>query len=68
MLRPPADFRSTPTTAADGTDPYLRPAFSTANRARRLCWNVLWATLYRFSPRPFHAWRSFLLRSFGAKL
>ncbi|MEM6691382.1 MAG: putative colanic acid biosynthesis acetyltransferase [Planctomycetota bacterium] len=26
------------------------------------------ATLFRFSPRPFHAWRSFLLRCFGAKV
>jgi putative colanic acid biosynthesis acetyltransferase WcaF len=28
----------------------------------------VWLLLYRPSPRPFHAWRSFLLRSFGAKL
>jgi putative colanic acid biosynthesis acetyltransferase WcaF len=54
-----------PATAAD---PYLRPAFSTSDRARRLLWNMVWATLYRFSPRPLHAWRSFLLRSFGATL
>ncbi|HLJ79829.1 MAG TPA: hypothetical protein VKT75_20605, partial [Acidobacteriaceae bacterium] len=26
------------------------------------------AILYRLSPRPFHAWRSMLLRLFGAKL
>lgn len=54
-----------PGTAAD---PYLRPAFSTGNRARRLLWNLCWSLFYRTSPRPFHAWRAFLLRSFGAIL
>jgi putative colanic acid biosynthesis acetyltransferase WcaF len=54
-----------PATAAD---PYLRPAFSTGNRARRLVWNLCWSLLYRTSPRPFHTWRAFLLRSFGATL
>jgi putative colanic acid biosynthesis acetyltransferase WcaF len=54
-----------PETAAD---PYLRPAFSVGNRARRLVWNICHALLYRTSPRPLHAWRSFLLRQFGATL
>jgi putative colanic acid biosynthesis acetyltransferase WcaF len=54
-----------PDTAAD---PYLRPAFSSGNRARRLAWNICWALLYRPSLRPMHAWRAFLLRSFGATL
>ena len=49
-------------------DPYLRPAYSLSNRMRRQAWNVCWALLYRPSPRPFHFWRSFLLRCFGAKL
>lgn len=49
-------------------DPYLRPAFSLSNRLQRLVWNVVWALFYRLSPRPFHAWRSFLLRLFGAKV
>ena len=49
-------------------DPYLRPAFPLSNRLRRLAWNIAWAILYRTSPRPFHAWRSFLLRLFGATL
>ena len=52
-------------TAADG---YLRPAFSLQNRLMRLMWNLIWAVLYRLSPRPFHAWRSMLLRLFGAKM
>ena len=48
-----------PATAAD---PYLRPAFPTAHRARRLLWNLCRALLYRPSPRPLHAWRAVLLR------
>lgn len=54
-----------PDTAAD---PYQRPAFSLGNRLRRLIWNTCWLILYRTSPRPFHAWRSMLLRVFGATL
>ncbi len=54
-----------PETAAD---PYLRPAFSLQDRLRRLVWNVCWLLLYRSSPRPFHAWRSLLLRLFGATM
>ncbi len=49
-------------------DPYLRPAFSFNDRLRRLIWNLVWAIFYRLSPRPFHCWRSFLLRSFGATM
>ena len=47
-------------------DPYLRPAFPLSDRLKRLVWNICWVVLYRMSPRPFHAWRSFLLRVFGA--
>jgi putative colanic acid biosynthesis acetyltransferase WcaF len=54
-----------PATAAD---PYLRPAFSLANRLRRASWNVVWLLLYRTSPRPFHSWRAMLLRLYGAKM
>jgi putative colanic acid biosynthesis acetyltransferase WcaF len=54
-----------PNTAAD---PYLRPAFSTTNRARRVVWNLCRALLYRPSPRALHAWRAFLLRCFGATM
>ena len=49
-------------------DPYLRPAFSLTNRLQRLVWGIVWLLLYRTSPRPFHAWRSMLLRLFGAKM
>ncbi len=54
--------------AVTASDPYLRPAFSLGNRLRRLIWNACWFFLYRWSPRPFHSWRAFLLRSFGATL
>lgn len=49
-------------------DPYLRPAFAASDRLRRLIWNLCCALLYRPSPRPMYAWRSFLLRSFGATM
>jgi putative colanic acid biosynthesis acetyltransferase WcaF len=54
--------------AETAADPYLRPAFSLSDRVRRLVWNICWGLLYRLSPRPFHAWRSMLLRLFGATL
>ena len=49
-------------------DPYLRPAFPAADRARRLLWNICHALLYRTSPRSLHVWRAFLLRCFGANM
>jgi len=49
-------------------DPYFRPAFAVHDRGRRAAWNLCWAMLYRPSPRPFHVWRAFLLRRFGATL
>ena len=49
-------------------DPYFRPAFAARDRGRRMVWNICRALLYRPSPRPFHAWRLFLLRCFGATM
>jgi putative colanic acid biosynthesis acetyltransferase WcaF len=54
--------------SVQSADPYLKPSFSVQNRMGRLAWSVVWIFLYRPSPRPFHAWRSFLLRCFGATL
>jgi putative colanic acid biosynthesis acetyltransferase WcaF len=54
--------------ADTAVDPYLRPAFSTRNRVRRVIWNFCRILLYRTSPRPLHSWRSFLLRCFGATM
>ena len=47
---------------------YTGPSFSFTNRLARACWNVASATLFRWSPRPWHTWRAFLLRCFGARL
>jgi putative colanic acid biosynthesis acetyltransferase WcaF len=49
-------------------DPTLLSAFSLRIRFVRALWNICYVVLYRFSPRPFHGWRAFLLRAFGAKL
>jgi putative colanic acid biosynthesis acetyltransferase WcaF len=35
---------------------------------RRMAWQLVQATLIRYSPRRAHGWRRFLLRSFGAKI
>lgn len=50
------------------TDTYTGASFSLKNRLKRLVWNVVYAVFFRLSPRPFHAWRAFLLRLFGAKI
>lgn len=51
-----------------GVDAYQLPAFSLEDRLRRQFWNICWLLLYRTSPRPFHEWRSIILRLFGAKM
>ena len=53
---------------AGSADPTLLPSFSRRNRMFRALWSVVYVLLYRTSPRPFHAWRSMLLRLFGAQL
>ena len=42
--------------------------FSPRNRVARQVWNMVWFALFRFTPRPCHAWRAMLLRAFGARL
>ena len=49
-------------------NPYYRPSFSLKHRLARLLWQMVYLLLYRVSPRPLHAWRSMLLRLFGAKM
>lgn len=44
------------------------PAFSLGNRLYRVVWGVTWTLLASWTPAPFHAWRAFLLRAFGARL
>lgn len=50
------------------TDAHTGPCFSLRNRMARACWNLTWLLFCRWSPRPFHSWRAFWLRLFGAKL
>lgn len=68
MARQPHYNAADHISADTSSDPYLRPAFSTKNKLARLTWNIVWLLLYRPSPRPMHAWRSSLLRLFGAKM
>lgn len=53
---------------SDDVRAHNAPAFPLANRVKRFLWSAVYVALFRFSPRPFHAWRSLLLRLFGAKL
>jgi putative colanic acid biosynthesis acetyltransferase WcaF len=50
------------------SDTYLGASFSLRNRMKRAVWNLVAALLFRPSPAPFHRWRSFLLRLFGARI
>lgn len=47
---------------------YSGASFSLKNRLARLLWGIIYVMLFKYSPRPFHFWRSFLLRLFGAKV
>ena len=47
-------------------DTYTGPSFSIRNRLGRLVWNLIYALFFQLSPAPLHAWRSFLLKMFGA--
>ncbi len=49
-------------------DTHTGPSFSLKNRLGRLIWGVVAIVFFRYSPKPFHQWRSFLLRLFGAKI
>jgi putative colanic acid biosynthesis acetyltransferase WcaF len=49
-------------------DPCIQASFSYKNRLARVLWNIFYTLFFRFSPRPFHFWRSFLLRCFGANI
>jgi putative colanic acid biosynthesis acetyltransferase WcaF len=49
-------------------DTHTGPSFSLQNRIHRLIWDVVAFIFFRLSPTPFHRWRSFLLKVFGAKV
>ena len=48
--------------------PDRQSPFSPGHRLGRALWGIAQATLFRLSPRPFHRWRNWLLRLFGARL
>ena len=60
--------QASPAVSTADVDPYLAPAFPLSNRLRRAVWGIAYVILFRTSPRPFHSWRAFLLRRFGATL
>lgn len=47
---------------------YGQSPHSYGNKFWRILWQIIWLLLFRPSPRPFHRWRCFLLRAFGATL
>lgn len=49
-------------------DTVTGPSFSLANRIGRVIWGIVSVILFRYSPKPLHAWRAFMLRLFGAKV
>lgn len=48
--------------------PQLPRHLNSSNKALRMAWNWVWLLLFRPSPIPFHGWRRFLLRVFGAQV
>lgn len=56
------------TKTASQSDAYTGPSFSFGNRLARVGWGMVSLLLFRFSPRPCHGWRAFLLRLFGAQI
>lgn len=42
--------------------------YSLRNKVMRVLWQFVYVFFFRFSPRPLHGWRRFLLCLFGAKL
>ena len=44
------------------------PSFSLGNRLGRLLWGVVRIGCFSWTPLPLHAWRSWVLRGFGARL
>lgn len=49
-------------------DTYTGPSFSLKNRLMRVLWGIVYIILFKYSPRPLHAWRVLILRCFGAKI
>ncbi len=43
-------------------------SFTLKNRLMRITWDFTWQIFFRLTPKPFHGWRVFVLRCFGAKM
>lgn len=54
--------------ATTNENTFTGPSFSAGNRLARVLWGLVAGSLFRFSPKPLHGWRSFLLRCFGAQV
>ena len=50
------------------TDTHTGASFSLRNRIARIIWNIAYLCIFKYSIRPFHAWRRIILRCFGAKV
>jgi len=55
-------------TVRASSDPRLAASFALRNRLLRFAWGIVYALLFRPSPRPLHSWRRLLLRCFGATI
>ena len=49
-------------------DTHTGPCFSISNRILRLVWNIIYVLLFRYTPNFLYAWRSIILKLFGAKI
>jgi putative colanic acid biosynthesis acetyltransferase WcaF len=47
---------------------YVVSVFSTANKLKRLLWQIVWTLLCRWTPAPLYLWRTFIVRLFGGKV
>lgn len=50
------------------TDTFTGASFSLKNRLGRLVWSFFYVIFFKYSPKPLHNYRSFVLRAFGAKV
>jgi len=66
-MKNPAFDWSLPATDAPSSA-FTGPSFTLRNRFARVIWNAVCLLAFRFSPRPLHAWRAWILRCFGARL
>lgn len=44
------------------------PSYALSHRVKRLIWNSVWLVGASWTPPPFHPWRRFLLKLFGARI